>query len=161
MKVDLGVDIADIVMQTVEGIIAKNEGATLEEINDELIIRGLELGFLDILSQQYQDISPFLASNFDYDQAAKKFQIHKDAKFKTKIELRLRIRYYLISFLRRMERERYDPTFDEIVLHVMPLLRNGKTPENQTILSVLEEIAIHIGSGRWRLVDTNVQPLLL
>ena len=42
-------DIAQIVMQTIEGIIAKNEGATLEQINDELIIKGLELGFLDLL----------------------------------------------------------------------------------------------------------------
>lgn len=45
MKANLGMDITEIVMQTVEGIIAKNDGATLEQINDELIIKGLELGF--------------------------------------------------------------------------------------------------------------------
>src|SRR5262249_17715144 len=55
MKVSLGADIADIVIQSIEGIIAKNHGATIEEINDELIIKGLELGFLDILSKEYQD----------------------------------------------------------------------------------------------------------
>jgi tRNA G10 N-methylase Trm11 len=42
MKANLGMDIAEIVLQTIEGIIAKNNGATLEQINDELIIKGLE-----------------------------------------------------------------------------------------------------------------------
>lgn len=160
MKVELGADIAEIVIQTVEGIIAKNEGATLEEINDELIIKGLELGFLDILSREYQDISPFLATNFDYDKATKKFHLRQDSRFKSRIDVKLRIRYYLISFLRRKEREGEYPTFDEIVWNIMPLLRNGKTPENQTILSVLEDIAIRIDTDRWRLVNTNIQPTL-
>ncbi|HNI98922.1 MAG TPA: DNA methyltransferase, partial [Leptospiraceae bacterium] len=47
MRAHLGMDIGDIVIQTIEGIIARNNGASLEEINDELIIKGLELGFLD------------------------------------------------------------------------------------------------------------------
>ena len=34
LKANLGMDIADIVMQTIEGIIAKNNGANLEQIND-------------------------------------------------------------------------------------------------------------------------------
>lgn len=161
MRIELGADIADIVVQTIEGIIAQNEGATLEEINDELIIKGLELGFLDVLSKEYQDISPFLADNFDYDEKTKKFQIRPNTKFKSQIDVRLRIRYYLISFLRRKEKEHEFPTFDEIVLHIMPLLKNGRTPENQTILSVLEEIAVRVGHDRWRLSNTNIQlPLL-
>lgn len=40
------------------------------------------------------------------------------------------------------------------------LLKNGKTPENQTILSVLEEIAIRVGTDRWRLANTNLQLFL-
>ncbi len=39
-----------------------------------------------------------------------------------------------------MERERKNPSFDEIVLHLLPLLKNRTTPENQTILTVLEDI---------------------
>ena len=161
LKVDLGADIAGIVMQTIEGIIAKNEGATLEEINDELIIRGLELGFLDILSQQYQDLSPVLAEHFDYVDETKKFHIRLNTKFRSKIDEHLRIRYYLISYLRRKEKEGVSPTFDEIVLHIMPLLKNGTTPESQTILSVLEKIAIRVNSEQWRLENTKIQPYLL
>ena len=51
MKANLGMKITDIIMQTIEGIIAKNNGASLEQINDELIIKGLELGFLDLLKK--------------------------------------------------------------------------------------------------------------
>lgn len=50
-----------------------------------------------------------------------------------------------------MAHQKHYPTFDDIVLNIMPLLKNGLTPENQTILSVLEKIAIRIGHDRWKL----------
>jgi hypothetical protein len=50
-----------------------------------------------------------------------------------------------------MEREKKTPTFDEIVLHLLPLLKNGTTPENQTILTVLEDIGQRVGEDRWKL----------
>ena len=151
LKANLGMDIAEIVIQTIEGIIAKNNGATLEQINDELIIKGLELGFLDLLKKEYTDLTPILLDNFDYDEATEFFSIKKDTKFKTHIDVRLRIRYYLLSYLRRMEREKKIPTFDEIILYILPLLKNGTTPENQTVLNVLEDIAEHVGQDSWRL----------
>lgn len=151
LKANLGMDIAEIVMQTIEGIIAKNNGATLEQINDELIIKGLELGFLDLLKKEYTDLTPILLGNFDYNEETEEFTIKKETKFKTHIDVRLRIRYYLMSYLRRMERENKNPHFDEIVLAILPLLKNGTTPENQTILRVLEDIAERIEQDCWRL----------
>ena len=151
MKAHLGMDIAEIVMQTIEGIIAKNNGATLEQINDELIIKGLELGFLDLLKKEYSDLTPILLSSFDYNEETEQFTLREDSRFKTHLDVRLRIRYYLISFLRRMEREEKNPTFDEIVFNILPLLKNGITPENQTISKVLEDIGEHIGHNQWRL----------
>lgn len=161
LRVELGADIADIVVETIEAVIANNDGATLEEINDELIIRGLELGFLDVLSREYQDISPFLRDNFDYSETTRKFHIRQNTKFRSRIDVRLRIRYYLISLLRRKELKGEFPTTDEIVWAIMPLLKNGKTPENQTILSVLEEVASQHGDNRWRLVNTHIPMTLL
>ncbi|MDB9323144.1 DNA methyltransferase [Nodularia spumigena CS-591/04] len=149
MKANLGMDIAEIVIQTIEGIIAKNDGATLEQINDELIIKGLELGFLDLLKKEYSDLTPILMGNFDYDEKTQLFTLKRDVKFQSHIDVRLRIKYYLISYLRRMERENKNPSFDEIVLHLLPLLKNGTTPENQTILSVLEDIGQRIGEDTW------------
>lgn len=151
MKANLGMDIADIVIQTIEGVIAKNHGATLEQINDELIIKGLELGFLDLLKKEYSDLTPILMGNFDYNESTELFTLKKDAKFKSHLDVKLRIKYYLISYLRRKERENKTSTFDEIVLNILPLLKNGITPENQTILSVLEDIGERIGENSWRL----------
>jgi len=151
LKAHLGMDIAEIVMQTIEGIIAKHDGASLEQINDELIIKGLELGFLDLLKKEYTDLTPLLLDNFDYSEDTEIFTLKKDSKFKTHVDERLRVRYYLLSYLRRMEREGKYSHFDDIVLSIIPLLKNGTTPENQTILSVLEDIAEHVGEDRWKL----------
>ena len=43
------------------------------------------------------------------------------------------------------------PHFDEIILYIIPLLKNGVTPENQTILNILEDIAERTGSDCWHL----------
>jgi tRNA G10 N-methylase Trm11 len=157
MKANLGMGISEVVMQTIEGIIAKHSGANLEQINDEMIIKGLELGFLDLLKKEYTDLTPLLMESFDYDDKTQLFSIKKDAKFKTHVDLRLRVRYYLISYLRRMATQKKAVSFDEIVLYVMPLLKNGVTPEAQTILSVLEDIAERVGEGDWELREGKVK----
>ena len=157
MKAHLGMEMADVVMQTIEGVIAKNNGATLEQINDELIVKGLELGFLDLLKREYTDLTPILMNNFDYDEKTETFCIRANTKFTTHIDVKLRIKYYLTSFLRRMERENKSVTFDEIVLEIMPLLKNGTTPENQTILSVLEDIGQQSGDNYWTLKKKDIQ----
>jgi len=157
MKANLGMDIAEIVIETIEGIIAKNDGATLEQINDELIIKGLELGFLDLLKKEYSDLTPILMDNFDYDETKEIFTLKKDAQFKSHLDVKLRIKYYLISYLRRRERESKTSSFDEIVLHLLPLLKNGTTPENQTILTVLEDIGERIGDNSWCLKSGDNQ----
>jgi 16S rRNA G966 N2-methylase RsmD len=151
LKAHLGMDIAQIVMQTIEGIIAKNDGATLEQINDELIIKGLELGFLDLLKKEYTDLTPLLLENFDYNAETDRYLLKPDSKFRTHIDIRLRIKYYLLSFLRRMDRENKTPHFDDLILYILPLLKNGITPEHQTILGVLTDIGEHVGNDCWRL----------
>lgn len=151
LKANLGMDIFEIVMQTVEGIIAKYNGATLEQINDELIIKGLELGFLDLLKKQYTDLTPLLLDHFDFNEETEQYTIKKDTKFKTHLDIRLRVKYYLLSYLRRMKRENKNPHFDEIILYILPLLKNGTTPERQTILNVLEDIAERVDQDSWRL----------
>jgi DNA modification methylase len=159
MKADLGADITDLIIQSIEGVIAKNTGATLEEINDELIIKGLELGFLDVLSRQYQDITPFLLANFDYDKETEKYLLKKNTKFRSRIPIELRIRFYLESMLRRFAREGKATHFSDIILEIMPLLQNGITPDDQTILSVLENIADKIGEDSWRLKESGQRNL--
>lgn len=151
LRANLGMNMFEIVMQTIEGIVAKNNGATLEQINDELIIKGLELGFLDLLKKQYSDLTPLLQDNFDFNEETEQYILKKESKFTTHIDVRLRVRYYLLSYLRRMRRENKNPHFDDIITSILPLLKNGTTPENQTILSVLEDIAERVGEDSWGL----------
>lgn len=158
-KTNLGAEIYDIVIETIESVIAEFDGATLEQINDKLILTGLELGFLDILSKEYKDLSPILNDNFDFHKTTDTFHIIENKKFKTNIPLDLRIRYFLLSYLRRKENKNIFPTTDELILDLMPLLKNGITPENQTILKVLERIAEHIGNDRWRIKKGGQQAL--
>jgi hypothetical protein len=61
----------------------------------------------------------------------------------------------LISYLKRKKAQRVDPTTDQLILDIMPLLKNGITPENQTILNVLETVAEKIESDKWRIKDTT------
>jgi 16S rRNA G966 N2-methylase RsmD len=151
LKVNLGAEIYDLIIETIESVIAEHDGATLEQINDELILKGLELGFLDVLSREYKDLTPILIEHFKFDESDNKFHILEEKRFKTNIPLDMRIRYFLLSYLKRNEKNGIYPTTDDLLLDIMPLLKNGITPENQTILKVLESIAIHIGQNRWKL----------
>ena len=92
-----------------------------------------------------------MLDKFDYDKKTEKYTIKKDTKFQTQIDVKLRIRYYLISYLRRMERGNKIPSFNDIIFNILPLLKNGITPEHQTILNVLEGIADRIGNDGWKL----------
>src|SRR3954468_8652892 len=153
IKGQLGYEISQVVMQTIEAVIARKQGATLEEIYNDLIVRGLEWGFLHEISKDSHKIDALVRENFEYDEKKHIYRIRKNAKFKTEIPLASRIRYYLVSYLRQAKRQDIAPTFDDIILNVMPLLKNGITPERQSILSVLKKIAQHVGNGRWQLVE--------
>ena len=57
--------------------------------------------------------------------------------------------------MRRLAREGKYPRVDDIYLEIMPLLQNGKTPEKQTILNVLETIALQTGDDQWKLDESG------
>lgn len=156
-SVALGAPVMDVIMETIESVIAMHSGATLEQVNDELVIRGLELGFLDVLAKEYADLTPLLMQFFDYDQSSKSYNLRKNRKFKSHIPLELRVRYFIISYLKRREHRGEHPTFDDVVLNIMPLLKNGVTPEEQTILNVLEDVAERVGTDEWRLLKKTGQ----
>jgi hypothetical protein len=58
-----------------------------------------------------------------------------------------------------MENNKSYPNFDEIIFYIIPFLKNGITPEHQTILSVLEDIGEHVGENKWKL-EKEDQPAL-
>jgi hypothetical protein len=155
MQSDLGGDITDIVHHAIEDIIAHNNGATIEEIINSLTVKFLELSISHLVAKKYNDLSEFIAANFEFDRETQKYNLKKNSKFKAHIPVQVRIKYYLISLMRQLAREKRYPTFDEIIFEIMPLLQNGKTPDNQTILGVLEEIAERVGEDRWKLRESG------
>lgn len=147
LKHELGANITGIIINNIEALIAKEHGATLDEIYADLIVHSLELGFLDILSKEHSDITPLLTEHFNFEQQTEKYHIKKNTKFKSHIPLDLRILYFLKSYLQRQNRENNYPNFDDIVYDIMPMLQNGVTPEEQNIRNVLEHIATHKNNG--------------
>jgi hypothetical protein len=61
--------------------------------------------------------------------------------------------------MRKARRANHNPTFGEIILNIVPLLKNGITPEHQTILNVLESIAKRVDVDRWQLTKSGQQEL--
>jgi DNA modification methylase len=159
MKFQLGDNVMDLAMNNIESTIAEKDGATLEEISNQLQINAIELNFIDILAREIGDITPILNQQYDFDDETQKYHLKKNTKFKANIDLNLRIKYFLLSYMRRMEAQKFYPTFEDVIFNIMPLLKNGITPENQTILSVLESIADKVGHDRWRLKNTGQMDL--
>ncbi len=147
----LGTNLMNIVRETIEATIAEHHGATIEEINDSLVIRGLEQGFLHVLSKELGDVTPFVQSNFAFDPSRQVYVVQSSRKLGSHIDLRVRAEYYVVSYLREQERAGRDPTLDDVVLSVLPLLKNGITPDKQTITAILEKVAVHVGIGQYRL----------
>ena len=109
-----------------------------------------------MLAKEYADLTPLLVQWFDYDDNSKKYHIREDRRdFKSHIPLELRVRYFIVSYLKRLDHRNEYPTFDDVVLNIMPLLKNGVTPERQTIQNVLERVAERTGKDRWRLIKTG------
>lgn len=146
-------DTLGLVLNNIEALIARDDGATLEEIYADLQIRGLELGFYHELGKMCDDLTPLINQNFDFDSASGKYHIKQGQRFKSHfIDIKTRTRYFVLSFLRGCERQNRRVTFDDICLEVIPLLKNGITPENTLISDILEDIAIpNKQTGEWKL----------
>lgn len=157
-KEHLGDDITALVLNHAEALIARDDGASLEEIHAEITIKGLELGFLHQLSKDYADLTPLINANFDLDETSGKYHIRKGQKFKSHtIPLELRTKYFLLSYLRGAKRQGKKAYFDDICLEIIPLLKNGVSPSKELVKEILESIAIpKQESGEWVLKGREI-----
>lgn len=152
-------DTLGLVLNNIEALIARDDGATLEEIYADLQIRGLELGFYHELGNVCNDLTPLINQHFDLDSTSGKYHIRQGQRFKSHfIDIKTRARYFVLSFLRGCERQNRRVTFDDICLEVIPLLKNGIIPENTLISDILEDIAIpNKETGEWRLKSKDAK----
>ncbi|MDI9348503.1 MAG: DNA methyltransferase [Candidatus Symbiobacter sp.] len=150
-KFPVGKELTPVLLNHIEAIIAKYNGATSEQITAELITYAMDSGYLDVLYKEYSDLPKLIEANYAFDEISQKYHLKPNTKFKVHIPVESRVRYFVYNYLNRCERERIYPTYDEIVFHVLPLLKNGVTPETQTITEVLNRVAYQFGKEQWRL----------
>ncbi len=140
-----------LIVDIIERVIVEHAGkATIEQIMQQLIPSLLDSGMLNSVFTKNDDISEILREHFIQSED-KNWQIKDKVKVGCHIPLDKRIRYYLISCLNRAAKERREIGIDEIVMEVIPFLRNGITPSNQDIISELKKIALSSDHQNWKL----------
>ena len=128
------------VLNSAELTIVSNGGqATLEEIMQDLIPKLWESGLLGAVSNEIDDITEILKDNFDYQKKENIWSVKRKAKLGCHIPLVARIKFYLLSCMNKARAENRKITIDEIIMEVMPFLRNGITPSNQDIIGELKK----------------------
>lgn len=154
--VELGDDVLNLALNHIEAVIVKNDGADLETLYGEINKNALELGYLHILAKDYVDLTPFINENFDYDKESKKYHIKKGAKLKShNIPIEKRAQYFIVSYLRSMQRQNKSVSFDDVCLECIPMMKNGVVPSEDLIRDVLEKVAIKRGD-KWHLKEANM-----
>ena len=139
-----------VILNAAEREIIRTGGATLEEIMQSVVPELFEAKLIDKFALKTAgDVSELLI---------KEFELGLDDRWHLKKENEKRIghylptkdkiRYYLISFLRREKKA----DFDKIVASILPLLINEhQPPPKKDILSVLEKIAVSRNGRLWEL----------
>lgn len=137
-------------VQCAKEYIMENDGAGFDEINDLLVTKAMNEGFLDEYLE-INDLKQFVLQHFDYDKDSKKY--HCIEAQEPSIPLDKKTKYFLINYFNKCKKEGKPALFSDICFEVIPKLVNGITPDNRYIKEILQEIAIVADSktGEWRL----------
>ncbi len=143
----MSLPMANIIKNVAERVIYEGGGATTEEILrvvvPELFDNDL---FFDAASKKMGDILAILESDFELGED-NLWQIKAGRQVGNFIPPRLRIRYYVMSYLRKVGKA----NFDSIITTIFPLLTNGHQPTREDITDVLKEVAISHDGVNWEL----------
>lgn len=137
-------------VQCAKEYIMENDGAGFDEINDLLVTKAMNEGFLDEYLE-INDLKQFVLQHFDYDKDSKKY--HCIEAQEQSIPLDKKTKYFLINYFNKCKKEGKPALFSDICFEVIPKLVNGITPDNRYIKEILQEIAIVADSktGEWKL----------
>lgn len=141
-------------VQTAKEYIIENDGASFAEINDLLVTKAMNEGFLDEYLE-VSDLKDFVLQHFDYDEESKKYHC-SDAQ-EPSIPLDKKTRYFLINYFNKCKKENRPALFSDICFEVIPKLINGVTPDDRYIKEILQEIAVIVDNktGEWKLRDKS------
>jgi len=148
----MSLPMANIIKNVAERVIHRDGGATTEEILREVVPELLDDAlFIDTASKNIGDILAILESDFELGEDDL-WQIKVGRKVGNFIPSRERIRYYVIRYLRKVDKA----NFDTIWATITPLLTNGHEPTKEDIADVLNEVAISYDGINWELKDLSV-----
>jgi len=148
----MSLPMANIIKNVAERVIYRDGGATTEEILREVVPDLFDNDlFFDAASKNIGDILAILESDFELDENSL-WQIRAERQVGNFIPPRERIRYYVIGYLRKVDKA----NFDSIVTTILPLLINGHQPTREDIADVLNEVAISYDGINWELKDPSV-----
>lgn len=141
-------------IQTAKEYIIENDGASFAEINDLLVTKAMNEGFLDEYLE-VSDLKDFVLQHFDYDEESKKY--HCSEAQEPSIPLDKKTRYFLINYFNKCKKENRPALFSDICFEVIPKLINGVTPDDRYIKEILQEIAVVVDNktGEWKLRDKS------
>jgi len=143
----MSLPMANIIKNVAERVILEGGGATTEEIMREVVPELFDNDlFFDAASKKMGDILGIMESDFDLGQD-NLWQIKGGHQVGSFLPPKLRIQYYVISYLRKLGKA----DFDSIVTTVLPLLTNGHQPSSDDIADVLKEIAVSHDGINWEL----------
>lgn len=146
-------------IQTAKEYIIENNGASFAEINDLLVTKAMNEGFLDEYLE-VSDLKDFVLQHFDYDEESKKY--HCSEAQEPSIPLDKKTRYFLINYFNKCKKENRPALFSDICFEVIPKLINGVTPDDRYIKEILQEIAVIVDNktGEWKLRSKSKEPNL-
>ncbi|MGX3045851.1 DNA methyltransferase [Helicobacter sp. T3_23-1056] len=141
-------------VQCAKEYIMENNGASFAEINDLLVTKAMNEGFLDEYLE-INDIKQFVLQHFEYDKESKKY--HCIEAQEPSIPLDKKTKYFLINYFNKCKKEGKPALFSDICYEVIPKLVNGVTPDNRYIKEILQEIAVVADNktGEWKLKSKN------
>lgn len=139
----------NVIYNAAEREIVRTGGATLEEIMRAVVPELFEANLVDkIALRTTSDVGDLLGKEFELGPDDRwHLKTEKEKTVGQFLPSRDRLRYYLISFLRREKKS----DFDKLVTGIFPLLLNGDKPSREEILEVLEEIGVSRNGRTWEL----------
>jgi hypothetical protein len=153
----VGSDAVSLIKDSAELSIVQANGATTDQIYTDVIPKLLENGLLGEVSSKIGDITPILHQEFDYDPEEKTWHVKPGRKLGCHIPLEYRIRFYITDFLNQSVRLGKPATIDDIVLTILPKLKNGAQPTEQLIVREIRKIASPVEGKYWALWDDPQQ----
>jgi 16S rRNA G966 N2-methylase RsmD len=145
-------NIRGVILQSIDGVIAKNNGATREEIHNAIIQNALNARLLHLVQKENPFINKLFTTRYRFDDNIKRWMLRDDIEMSVAVPMALRIQLYLHNYMYQKEFENITPSLEEIIASVMPNLKNGTTPDRETVIAVLRTMAEPLGDGGWRLI---------